>query len=111
MDKPRVYVTQETNHDFRTAEEFGDLVFLSDGRRDDLNNVRNSQHNERLIAHLSSGLRDYRPGVDYVILVGSPYVAAAVMALIGRMGANTVNLLRWDNRDFVYIPLILKLWE
>lgn len=104
----RVYVTQETNYDFRKAEEFGNLVFLSIDRRDDFNNVRNSQHNERLIAHLRQGLRDFNPDVDYVVLVGSPYVQAAVMALIGQR-FRKVNLLRWDNRDLAYIPLTLEL--
>lgn len=108
MDKSKVYVVQETSHDFAAAEEFGDLVFLSDGRRDDFHNVKNSQHNERLVAHLRQNLRDFRPD-DYLVLIGSPYVQAAVMAILGLMGCHTINLLRWDNRDYRYIPLTIKL--
>lgn len=105
----KVYVTQETNHDFRLAEEFGELVFLSVDRRDDFHNLKNSEHNERLIAHLRRGLRTFNWKEDYLILVGSPYVQAAVMALIGEQGALVeLNLLRWDNRDMVYIPLTLR---
>lgn len=105
---PKVYVTQETSHDFRHAEEFGELVFLCDGR-DDFHNVKNSGHNDRLIAHLRQGLRDFDTAKDYIVLIGSPYVQAAVMMLLGRQAANKVNLLRWDNRDFSYIPLTLSM--
>jgi hypothetical protein len=104
----RVYVTQETSHDFRQAEEFGNIIFLSDGRRDDFHNIKNSQHNDRLVAHLRQGLREYNPDVDYLVLIGSPYVQAAVMALIGQRH-HKVNLLRWDNRDLIYIPLTLEI--
>lgn len=103
----KVYITQETSHDFRRAEEFGDLVFLTDGR-DDFHNIKNSQHNERLIAHIRQRLRDLTHD-DYVVLVGSPYVQAAVMFLIGER-FKRVNLLRWDNRDFAYIPLTLDFY-
>ena len=105
---PKVYVTQETSHDFRLAEEFGELVFLSLDRRDDFHNLKNSQHNARLMGHLRQGLRDFNPDEDYVILVGSPYVQGAVMMLIGQR-ATKVNLLRWDNRDLLYIPLTIEL--
>lgn len=108
MAKPKVYVTQETNHDFRQAEEFGELVFLSDGR-DDFHNMKNSQHNERLISHIRQKLRDFDNKTDSVVLVGSPYVQAAVMMMLGRLGQIRVTLLRWDNRDFAYIPLELSL--
>lgn len=104
---PKVYVSQETSHDFREAETFGELVFLTD-RRDDFHNVKNSQHNERLIAHMRQGLREYQPHIDYVVLVGSPYIAAALMHLIGGSSNRTVKLLRWDNRDLHYIPLELS---
>lgn len=103
-----VYITQETSHDFRGAEEFGsELVFLCDGR-DDFHNITNSQHNERLIAHLRQKLRDYVPGKDFILPVGSPYVQAVVFKIIGEFKIDKINLLRWDNRDFCYIPLCLR---
>lgn len=114
MDDPKnstVYVTQETSHDFRPAEEFGDLVFLSSGRRDDFHNVVNSDHNRRLLAHLRHGLRKYNPDRDYIVLIGSPYVNAAVMMILGAWRFKTVRILRWDNRDLVYIPLVLNFEE
>lgn len=103
----KVYVTQETSHDFRRAEEFGDLVFLSDGR-DDFHNITNSQHNGRLIAHLRQGLCEFDYAKDYLVLIGSPYVQAAAMHILGSNNNRTIKLLRWDNRDFTYIPLELS---
>jgi len=107
--KPRVYVTQETSHDFRMAEEFGELVFLSADRRDDFHNVVNSEHNRRILAHLRFGLRSFDADRDFIVLVGSPYINAAVMALLGHMKVRTLRILRWDNRDLCYIPLVLQL--
>lgn len=106
--KPRVFVTQETSHDFRLAEEFGPLVFISDGR-DDFHNLKNSQHNDRLIGHIRFKLHDFDYATDYLVMVGSPYVQAAIMAVIGQRKPTRLNLLRWDNRDLVYIPLTLAL--
>lgn len=107
-NKPKVYVTQETNHDFRAAAEFGDLVFLTDGRRDDFHNTK-GPHNVDLIDRLQAALREYNEG-DFVVLVGSPYVQAAVMWILGNLGFRIVRLLRWDNRDYVYSPLELRMF-
>lgn len=104
----KVFIIQETNVDFSKAEEFGDLVFLTDGRRDDFHNIVNSQHNDRLIAHIRQGLKDYNERVDWLVITGSPYVCSAVFALLGLSGIRSLRLLRWDNRDFRYIPLIIN---
>ena len=105
----KVYVIQETNHQFSLAESFGELVFLSVDRRDDFHNISKSEHNERLIAHLRYGLREFDQEVDFVVPVGSPYMQAAVFWILGDKGVRRLNLLRWDNRDRVYIPLQLNL--
>ena len=105
----KVFVTQETNLDYSTAEKFGEVVFLSIDRKDDLNNVTNSEHNQRLLAHITHGLRHFDEAEDWLIITGSPYVNAAVFWLLGLEGCKTIRLLRWDNRDFHYIPLPLKL--
>lgn len=109
----RVFITQETSHDFRQAEEFGDLIFMSDARIDDFHNLKRSQHNARLIENLLRCLKrnNFDQEKDYVIMVGSPYVQAAVSILLGRLGCRKVNLLRWDGRDLVYIPLTLDFME
>lgn len=108
MANPRVFVTQETAYDFSKAEQFGDVVFLSVDRKDDFHNIVNSGHNRRLLAHLRQTLRDYDEENDHLIIAGSPYVSAAVFWLLGRRGVKRINLLRWDNRDRIYMPLPLQ---
>lgn len=108
-DRPFVYVTQESTHDYRLAEEFGELFFLSLSGRDDFNNVRAGEHNRRLCAHLKFGLRDFDETKDFIVLTGSPYVNAAVSLILGARRVKRVQYLRWDNRDRVYIPLTIEL--
>ncbi len=100
-----VWVIQETSHDFSDAERFGDVQFLT---RDDLNNMKNSIHNERLMASLRTKLRATDPE-DFFLIAGSPYVSAVVFMMLGQMGRFSVKMLRWSNRDRAYFPLPLEL--
>lgn len=104
--KPKVYVTQETRYDFSPAEAWGDVVFLTNA---DLNNMRHSKHNEQVIAKVKDALKHYDPEFDWLVISGSPYIAALVFMLIGRKQPKHVQILRWDNRDFVYQPLHIEL--
>lgn len=104
--KPKVFVTQETNYDFSHAEAFGEVVFVTSM---DLNNLRQSQHNERVISQVKDALKHYDPERDWLVISGSPYVASLVFMLIGRKKPNHVQILRWDNRDFKYVPLHIEL--
>lgn len=104
----KVYVVQETEHDFTPAEQYGEVIFMSVSGADDFKNIRGSQSNERLLAHLAHVLRDFS-AEDFIVLTGSPYVSAAVFLILGNRGIQSVRLLRWDNRDFVYRPLYIEL--
>lgn len=106
MAKAIAYVTQETDHSFLGAEQFGEVVFLT---RDDLNNTKGSLHNEALFRSIKQSLRDFDPEVDYIVPAGSPYVTAAVFLILGNMGFKNVKLLRWNNRDHNYIPMYFDL--
>lgn len=107
----RIYVLQETAHNFTKAESFGDVQFLSTARMDDFYNIVNSDHNRKLLSHLRHGLRDFNEDEDYLVITGSPYVTAAVFLILGHKRVRTVRFLRWDNRDQLYIPLILQLQQ
>lgn len=109
----KVYVTQESTFDFRTAREFGELVFLT-SKHQDVANVTETRTNQDLLEQIRAGLRDYTDE-DWVILTGSPYVNALVMFTIGEKSgryedATKVKLLRWDNRGFCYLPLPISLY-
>lgn len=101
-----VYITQETQHDFSEAEKFGGVEFLT---AKDLNNNRNSPHNEALMADIAHRLRRFDPEQDYIVIAGSPYVSALVFLLLGLRRERAIRILRWDNRDLKYIPLYLEL--
>lgn len=119
MARPKVYVIQETLYDFSAAEKFGDLVFMSYGVRsrdpqsvaeqDDFNNMKGSERNRRLVAHLRVKLRDFDSDHDYLLIAGSIYVAAAVFMMLGARGIRRVTVLRWSNRDFDYAPLHMEI--
>lgn len=102
MKKPTVYVTQETEHSFLEAERFGEVVFIT---HDDLNNTKGSLHNEGLFRSIKQILRDFNPETDHVAPAGSPYVTAAVFMILGNLGHKNVKVLRWNNRDHVYVPM------
>lgn len=98
----KVYVTQETDHSFLEAERFGEVVFLT---RDDVNNTKGSLHNEALFRTIKVMLRDFDPETDYIAPAGSPYVTAATFLILGNMGFKNIKVLRWNNREFNYIPV------
>jgi hypothetical protein len=102
----KVFVTQETNLDFTPAEQFGEVQFLT---RDDLNNIKGSLHNEAIVADLAAKLKDFDYVRDYVVIAGSPYISALVFMILGKMNLREVRVLRWNNRDFNYIPMYLNL--
>lgn len=106
MNKPKVFVTQETNYDFQPAESFGEVVFVT---HKDLNNMRASMHNDRVVAEVRDRLKHFDPAEDWVVIAGSPYIAALVFMLLGHRRINTVKILRWDNRDRRYVPLHIEL--
>lgn len=106
--RSRVFVTQEnTSLNYTTAEQFGDITFMS---RDDYSPIKNSLSNEKLLAELQRHLKSFDIERDYIVVTGSPIVAAAVFLLLGRFGyAHRVNVLRWSNRDHTYQPITIDI--
>jgi hypothetical protein len=102
----KVFVTQETEHSFLEAERFGTVVFLT---AEDVNNTKGSLHNEALFRSIKATLRDFNPEKDYIAPAGSPYVTAAAFLILGNMGFKNVKVLRWNNREFNYIPVFFEL--
>lgn len=100
-----VFVTQEVNHNFTKAEQFGEIDFIT---RDDLNNTRNSIHNENLVSEIKHKLRNFNESEDWLVIAGSPYVSALVFMILGQKGVKNLNILRWDNRDYIYTPMYIE---
>lgn len=106
MNKGRVWVTQENGLDFSPAEQYGEVQFLT---HQDLNNLKGSLHNEELLRRVAGKLISFDEAVDWVVITGSPYVTAAVFMILGAKHVKRVQVLRWDNRDYVYRPLHIEL--
>lgn len=101
----KVYVTQESNHDFTPAEQWGDVEFLT---KEEISPIKQSLRNEALLEDLEHKLKKYDPDEDFIVVAGSPYVAALVFYLLGRRGVPQIRMLRWSNRDRLYGPLIVS---
>lgn len=102
----RVFVTQEMNKlNYLPAQKFGEITFLT---RDEFSSVRTSLGNKELIANVYDKLKDFNPEVDYIVFSGSPTVAAAVFAILGKMTTH-FTILRWSNRDSFYAPVTIDI--
>lgn len=106
--RSKVYVLQELQYDFRSAEQYGDVVFLTH-RRDDFTNVVDSENNARLIGHLRHKLRDFDSDRDFLIYCGSPYVWAMACAILASRAVRKFKFLRWDSQYAEYIPLTINI--
>lgn len=101
---PKIYVTMETAHDFGPAEQYGEVIFITN---DDMNNTRGSLHNEALLRQIRMAMHKFNPDEDFIIISGSPYVAALVFMILGHKNHRRVRFLRWSNRDWVYTPVTI----
>jgi len=105
---PRVFVTQEQSRlNYLPAEKFGQIVFIT---RDEFSAVASSLSNQALIDEIWKKLADFAPDDDYIVFSGSPTVAAAVFAVIGKI-ADAFTVLRWSNRDSFYTPILIDVAE
>lgn len=102
----KVYVTQESSYNFSKAEMYGEIVFIV---RDDLHNTQGSLHNEQVMREIGRKLSDFDENEDWLVIAGSPYIAAIVFMFLGKRGVKNLNLLRWDNRDYMYLPMKINL--
>lgn len=96
---PVVYISQENpHHDYRPAEEFGELVFLT---TDEYSPVSASHRNRRIIGDIQSLLASYVPGRDFLLPSGSPVVAGIMYMVAGQRG-NDHQILHWSNQERAY---------
>lgn len=102
----RVFVTQEQSKlNYLPAEKFGEIEFVT---REEFSPVAKSLGNVALVEQIHSKIANFDPEEDYVVFSGSPVVAAAVFAAIGRV-ADKFTVLRWSNRDNFYTPITVDL--
>ena len=104
---PRVFITQEREtFNYNTASEFGELTPVTSR---DVSNVPNSLHNEDLYEAIDDAMAEFDPNTDYLLPSGSPLVTGLCFASLASAGHSTIKVLRYDGRNYVYVPLTLRL--
>ncbi len=103
---PKVFVTQENQGlDYTPAEEYGDVQFMT---RKEWSPIKGSLMNQDILREIKHALNDFNPAEDFLVVSGSPTVAALVFLHLGQMRHPALKLLRWSNRDRVYQLVTLE---
>ena len=97
----KVFVTQYSNHlNFQKAEQYGAVTFLSE--KEYRSEPAMADANDRVRDEILTGLADYIPGIDYILLTGSPIPTMIAGILIGRRMGASHNILKWNNQSKTY---------
>lgn len=59
------------------------------------------------VARAREKLAVYRPG-DFLVLIGDP-IAISICVMVAVERAGVANVLRWDRREKIYLPVTIKL--
>ncbi len=100
MDNKKVYVTQfYKNLNFAKAQEYGDVVFLTD--KEYRPEPTMPRYNEQITSEIERKFSSYVPGHDYIITTGSAIPNVVVGSLLAKM-PGTHNILKWSSRNEMY---------
>lgn len=95
---PKVFVTQELPVSYEKAERHGEVVFLSSR---EVTQTTGSLRNADILRHMVSAMKDYQPGVDYLVPSGSP-LTIGIGFMIASWKGPKIRVLQWDNRGLDY---------
>lgn len=91
--KPKVFVVANTGHDYSSAEQRGELVYLYDGKV-------NVFASDKLIRELQEKLKNSTPD-DFLILSGNQLAASIAFHLMIQMHG-LVNILIYSFKNGIY---------
>jgi len=94
----KVFITQEGNHNYTEAQEFGEVEFLTS---DEFSPIPTSGKNKNILREIKAKMSTYIPGVDYIMPSGSPIVIG-IAFMIAREKGTAVKILKWDNQRRKY---------
>lgn len=98
-NRPRVFVSQDNERDYQQADDFGDLIFLSNR---EIVPFSASATNLATIHGIEAGIaRDYIPGHDYLLPAGGMLAIAHMFRAAFAKGGDH-NVLKWDRRANKY---------
>lgn len=108
-NRRKVFVTQyNPTFTYEKAEEYGDLVFLTNDEL--LSDPCPKDSNLETMIVINEALSEYTPGVDYILLSGSPSVSFLVGMLLWDRSEEHL-ILKWSKRDKWYVVIRLPIYK
>jgi hypothetical protein len=107
-DSPKVFIVKDNpNLDYTHAEEYGDVVFVSNS---DFSPTNASPHNGAIVEGVKTVMQSFRPEIDKLVLTGSPMLIALVghLALERAGKRGTITVLRWSGIERRYFPFTVS---
>ena len=102
---PLVYVVQEMpNHDIAGAMKYGDPTVLLPS------NVQIAFSTVPTVRLLRRKLRNFCDR-DFLLLTGDPVAIGLCCAIAAAYNSGRVNVLKWDRREKMYLPVKLDITE
>lgn len=92
---PTVWICNEAGHDYKDAEQYGEVKPLT------LGNV-NPLQLDRLNWHIARGIARYASPEDYLLISGTPMVNASAL-LIWLLKFREAKVLQWDAKRRKYV--------
>lgn len=103
-DEPFVYAVHPVKDDVRSAETFGEIVYLNDRYvyPDELGD--GGELPAVVMSKLTEGANDFEPTLDYLLLVGDHVQQAFLIYKLAQLG-KSFRLLRYDRQARGYVPV------
>lgn len=102
---PTVYVTQETELDYKDAYRFGEpeILFGRGVFPDEL-----KDRVPKMVDILGRKMSGFVPIIDYILPVGDYFGVALVFYWLGKKGFNFAHVLKWDKLHNRYYSIRLE---
>lgn len=100
-----VFITQDGPFDYSPAQEYGDIVFLTDR---EITPLSNQPTNKRIVEDIVRIVGEsYIPGRDWILPAGSPIaIAHALRAMFKKVGPH--QFLKWDAQRRRYLEYTIE---
>jgi hypothetical protein len=101
-EQPIVYIVGQQPFDYTPASAFGTLYFMGAKKLAPQAPNDSGDWNKATLAAIRNDLKEYRPGVDYVIPTGQPSMLLLVGMILAHIGGPH-RVLGWDARCQRYL--------
>jgi hypothetical protein len=102
---PTVYVVQEMpNHNISSAIKYGDVQILLPHTAQIAFSIA------PIVRRLMRALHNFKDE-DYLLLTGDPVAIGLTCAVAAQANSGRFNVLKWDRREYLYIPVKINLYQ